>query len=166
MALIPNNVAALLIEQSQNEGIAFRTYMSLHLWANKSGYLGAAQFFHKAWDEELEHEHFFLDLLNDYGDIYPEIRPLPSIKLDPSSLMEAMTIVYDLEVKVAGQLDRLASTAISSGAPLISSALQDMMKGQVDSVSKVADIVAVLRAAGSDPGAILMVDQLLGKMEA
>lgn len=151
----------LIVGHAHLERQANMTYYQFSRWAWKAGYPGACAFFLAESDDELGHFKQFVQFIQEsLGVDMTTGGELVEI-VDPSTLADALNSYLEHEVAVWQSMDRVDKAW--SGNGLVSTFIDQMRIGQVESIAKGRKLLNMVKAAGNDTAALLIVDgQLAG----
>lgn len=150
----------LLQEHADLEAKAENFYKNGANWANRAGWLGSADYCHAEAKNEGKHWKAFIHLIRDVADVMPSTASLPALNTEYGSLKEFFEDVLALELKVEESLEHLAEV----GGKLVTAFCNEFIRGQIETIRTVKDIIRLLVVAADDPCALLVVDKKVKKL--
>jgi len=159
--LLSEECAKYLNYRVQQEEQSARIYLSMSMWLDNNGYLGAAKLWKKYSDEEMGHANFAREYLLAMG-----VQPITP-KLDPpnqtfSGLPEIVQMSFDHEIDVTTQCKSLADHAMSIKDHILYQLALKYLTEQVEEHEKMQNWVDRLTAFGEDNIALRMLDEEMG----
>ena len=135
------------------------TYKHISNHMKNIGRFGAAAFFLKESQSELEHYQRLADFINDMQDV-ADIPSLPGNYGPVTSLEQAFEMYFNKEYNLGEWYDNAFEEC---SEPKISKELFHFVGVQRKSIGEAGDLLATLRQCGDDKGALLIFDQSLSK---
>ncbi len=149
-----------LNKQVAMEEFASRSYLALALWAEETGFEGAAQFFYKQTVEEREHMMKFIKyilevggspVISDYGE------PIPR----PKSFKNLFEIALKHEQAVTKSIHKMVDMAARDKDHPTFNFLQWFVEEQVEEEGQVQAILAKIKLIDEHGGSLYMLDREL-----
>jgi ferritin len=162
MATDMNPILVTMIQdQAARECTAMCTYLSLSLWCKNQGFKWAGKRL-KEWSKDEAHDRDkWLNFLNDYAGILPEVPGCVPMRLMPMSLLDCFDQLLALELTVTENIQILARQADELGEEVVEAFAGDFLKDQIEQVKRIRYVVKVLQFAGDNTSAILHLEHRL-----
>lgn len=147
--MIHDKPAALINEQVGHEFSAFYQYIAVSAWCDAEALPEMARYFARQADEERQHALKMVQFLNDVDRtvVFPQIS-LP--KSDFESVLEAIQLAYDQEVKVTDQIKAIYDAASENNDRVTQNFMQWFLEEQVEEVASMDTLVKITKRAGDD----------------
>jgi ferritin len=145
----------------QQEEYSARIYLSMAMWLDNEGYLGAAKLWRKYSDEEMLHANDARTYLLSMG-VQPITPMLEAPEQSYKGLPEIIKKSYDHEIEVSSQIKELSSYAMSIGDHMLYTLGQTYLKEQVEEHNKMQNWMDRLSAFGEDKLALRFLDEEMG----
>lgn len=141
----------------QQEELSSRIYLSMSMWLNNEGYIGAASLWRKYSNEEMTHADWSRDYLLAMG-VNPETPALTAQNNVYAGLPEIIQLSYDHEIIVTKQIKDMASDALKKGDHMLYELCLHYLKEQVEEHDKTQTWLDKLTAFGQDKVALRLLD--------
>lgn len=152
----------LLNFRIQQEELSSRIYLSMSMWLNNKGYIGAAKLWRKYSDEEMKHADIARDYLLAFG-----VQPLTPALVAPSNNYEGLPQIvkmsYDHEITVSKQCKELAAKAMKEGDFMLYELALSYLKEQVEEHDKMQTWMDRLDTFGTDKILLRELDEEMGE---
>ena len=162
-SLLDKKTKANLTEAIGHELYAHSLYKNLANYMQKVGFFGTREYFLSESEDELKHYQILVDYINDRGDV----ADIPAVQKQadkPTTLMDAFEIVYEAEYELLKFYTKIYEEAEDEMEDCVTSQfLLQFLEIQRKAVGEVKDILALLKIAGSDAGALLLADKQIKK---
>lgn len=160
-SLLKKEVKAALIQAIGHELYAHNLYRSLAAQAQALGYFGAQKYFNDEAVSELGHYQILVDYINDRGDV-AEIPMVEAQKDNIKGLQDAFEVVHETESDLLDFYVKTYESAEDKMKDCVTSQfLLQFIEIQRKSVGEVKDILAMIKIAGNNTAALLMIDKKL-----
>ncbi len=146
----------------QQEEESSRLYLSMSMWLNNEGYMGAAKLWKKYADEELTHADWAREYLLAMG-VTPVVPALSAQPTTFSGLPQIIKDSYEHEITITKQIKVMATTALKDGDHMLYELCLRYLKEQVEEHDKTQTWVDKLSAFGEDKIALRMLDEEMGE---
>lgn len=141
----------------QQEEYSARIYLSMAMWLENEGYLGAAKLWRKYSDEEMLHANDARTYLLSMG-VQPITPMLEAPEQSYKGLPEIIKKSYDHEIEVTTQIKELSTHALSMNDHMLYTLGQTYLKEQVEEHNKMQNWMDRLSAFGEDKLALRFLD--------
>jgi ferritin len=161
--MISENVQAAMNKQAAEESYASSVYLSMALWCDAQGLVGAAAYLNKSSDEEREHMTKFLQYVVDQNGT----ARVPAVKEPPhefDSLPEILKSVLELEMSVASGIHKIVDLAWQEKDFATFDWLKWFVAEQREAEIKARNILDQMAVTGVTGTGLYELDKLLGKM--
>jgi ferritin len=158
--LIDNSCTSHLNYRVQQEEYSGRIYMSMSMWLNNKGYVGAAALWKTYSDEEMKHADIARTYLLSFG-IQPVTPRLDQPKQNFTGLPEIVKLSFDHEIEVSKQIKNMANHALSDGDHMLYELCLAYLKEQVEEHNKMQNWMDQLEAFGTDKVALRLLDTVM-----
>lgn len=139
----------LLQEQVKNEFNASQQYVAVAVWFDENDLPQLARHFYRQALEERNHAMMIVQYLMD-NDVKPQIPAVDEVRNDFGETRELVALALEQEREVTQEIMTLAKTARDEGDYLGEQFLQWFLKEQVEEVSQMSTLLAVVdRAQGN-----------------
>lgn len=128
------------------------------------GLKGFARWLYLQAEEEVEHAMKFFKFLLDRGQPIV-LQEIPAVDPSWASPLEAFRQAHQHEQYISSRIHHLVDLAREVGDKPTEQFLQWFVEEQVEEEALTGEIVARLELAGNDGGALLLLDQEMGKRE-
>lgn len=159
--MIEESCIAYLNYRIEQEEASSRLYLSMSMWLNNEGYMGAASLWKKYSQEEMGHADWARDYLLAMG-----VQPLtPALSLQTQTftgLPQIIQMSYDHEIEVTKQCKELASDALKKGDHMLYSLTQKYLAEQIEEHDKSQTWLDKLNTFGEDKIALRLLDTEMG----
>lgn len=159
--LITKEAIDLLNYRIEQEEYSSRIYLSMSMWLNDKGFIGAASLWKKYSNEEMSHADWARTYLLSFG-----IQPItPALKAPGDNyggLVEIIRQSFDHEITVSKQCKDIASKAMKSGDHILYELALHYLKEQVEEHDKMQTWLDKLEAFGTDKIALRLLDNEMG----
>lgn len=160
--LISQEGISLLNFRIQQEELSSRIYLSMSMWLNNKGYLGAAKLWRKYSDEELKHADIARNYLLSFG-----VQPNTPALSAPSNIYEGLPDIvkqsYNHEILVSKQCKELAAKALKEGDFMLYELALAYLKEQVEEHDKMQTWMDRLETFGTDKVLLRELDEEMGE---
>ena len=160
--LLKDSVLKALKKRIKEEEASARLYESMANWFEYQGYFGTAKQWQEYAREEWDHSQWVYKYLRDMG-VKPEIGDVEAPEENFSSYVEIVKKSYTHEVDIAKSCNELATLCMKESDYLTLPLALKFTKEQVDEIAKIINILDELEAFGTDPKALRLLDDKLGK---
>ncbi|MFY9487964.1 MAG: ferritin [Solirubrobacterales bacterium] len=151
--------------QVKNEFYSANVYLAMVAWFEDQGLSGFATWMRAQYQEELEHGIKIFDFIVDRdGSVVIEAIDAPPLKWD--SPLAAFEAAYENEKAVSMMIDDLYDLAAKENDHATQVMLQWFITEQVEEEASTKAAVDKLRLAGTDGGALFVLDQQFGSRQA
>jgi len=137
-------------------------YLAVSTFAKFAGYLGAEKWLKKQYDEEVEHMEKICDYINEQNRVFT-ISTMPGVTGNFDELLDIFEAALKREKETTSSVNEVRNVAIAEKDQATEVFMQWYVKEQVQEEDMVQDIVSRLKIAGSNPAALLYLDQELGQ---
>lgn len=162
-SLLKPELKAGLIKAIGHELYAHNLYKSLANQMQSLGFFGAQKYFLKESVDELGHYQILADYINDRGDV-AEVPMIDKQSDKAKTLADAFEFSLEAEMDLEKFYVGLYEEAEDKMEDCVTAQfLLQFIEIQRKSVGEVKDILAMLKIAGSDAGALLIIDKKLGE---
>ena len=158
--LIDNSCTSHLNYRVQQEEYSARIYISMSMWLNNKGYVGAAALWKTYSDEEMKHADIARTYLLSFG-IQPVTPRLDQPKQNFTGLPEIVKLSFDHEIEVSKQIKNMANHALSDGDHMLYELCLAYLKEQVEEHNKMQNWMDQLEAFGTDKVALRLLDTVM-----
>jgi ferritin len=141
----------------QQEEYSARIYLSMAMWLENEGYLGAGKLWKKYSDEEMLHANDARTYLLSMG-VQPITPMLEAPSQVYSGLPEIIKKSYEHEIEVTTQIKDLSTHALSINDHMLYTLGQIYLKEQVEEHNKMQNWIDRLSAFGEDKLALRFLD--------
>jgi len=141
----------------QQEEYSARIYLSMAMWLENEGYLGAGKLWKKNSDEEMLHANDARTYLLSMG-VQPITPMLEAPSQVYSGLPEIIKKSYEHEIEVTTQIKDLSTHALSINDHMLYTLGQTYLKEQVEEHNKMQNWIDRLSAFGEDKLALRFLD--------
>lgn len=163
-SLLKPQTKTSLIKAIGHELYAHNLYKSLANQMQSLGFFGAQKYFLKESVDELGHYQILADYINDRGDV-AEVPMIDKQADKAKSLMDAFEYSLEAEMDLEKFYVQFYEDCEEKfGDCVTEQFLLQFIEIQRKSVGEVKDILAMLKIAGSEAGALLIIDKKLGKV--
>lgn len=145
----------------QQEEYSARIYLSMAMWLENEGYLGAGKLWKKYSDEEMLHANDARTYLLSMG-VQPITPMLEAPSQVYSGLPEIIKKSYEHEIEVTTQIKDLSTHALSINDHMLYTLGQTYLKEQVEEHNKMQNWIDRLSAFGEDKLALRFLDEEMG----
>lgn len=153
---------AALNEQIKEELSSAYTYLGMAAYCEASNYPGMAHWLEIQAKEELEHAMRVYRFVNDRGGkVVLKAVPEPSAQYD--SLVALFEKVLEHEQKISGMIHNLYGLAMEQKEYSAIPVLQWFINEQVEEEKSAADVLNMVKMAGTGPQALMLLDRELAK---
>ncbi len=144
----------------QQEEYSSRIYLSMSMWLNNKGYVGAAALWRKYSDEEMAHAEWSRTYLLSFG-IQPVTPRLDQPQQDYSGLPEIIELSYEHEIEVSSQIKKMADESFKMGDHMLYELALRFSKEQVEEHDKMQNWMDQLDSFGTDKLALRLLDNAM-----
>lgn len=159
MANINKKTLDLLNKQVNIEFGNAALYRQLSGAANKLGFLNTEKKLKDQYEDELTHFNKIFEYILD-RDYTPEIKQIAEPAQSASSLNDIFNIALKREQETTDELKKIRQSAINDDDQLTEIFMNELIHEQIEEESKLYDILAMLKAAGSGLGEFMVDAQL------
>lgn len=159
---ISKTLTDLLNYRIEQEEYSSRIYLSMSMWLNDRGFMGASSLWKKYSDEELSHANLAYNFLLDMG-IQPKVPALKEPPQDFDGLPDIIYKSYEHEVEVYNQCNALAKAALSEGNMLLYPLALKLTAEQVEELGKIQTWIDKLETFGTEPMLLRELDEEMGE---
>ncbi len=149
--IIKERVAKAINEQVANELAAFTQYLAIGAYFDRRTLPELKAYFFKQADEERAHALKMIQFLCD-ADYDVGIPPVAEPRSGFRSVEEAVKLSYDQEVRVTEQITAIFNLACDEKDRVSESFLKWFLDEQLEEVSSMDALLAIVRRAGEDAG--------------
>jgi ferritin len=161
-SLLKPKVRELLVKAIEEELYAHNLYQSVANQLQAVGYFGAQKYFLNESTDELRHYNIHVNYFNDRGDCAP-VPAIVAIKDKVSNLLEAFELTYETELALGKLYESLYDEIEDNEDCTTAQFLLQFLEIQRLSVGEAKDYLSMLKIAGDNSSALLMIDKKLGK---
>jgi len=147
----------------QQEELSSRIYLSMSMWLNNEGYMGAAQLWRKYSNEELAHADWAREYLLAMG-VTPDTPMLASQPLTYDGLPDIIKKSFQHEIEITKQIKEAASHAMKKGDHMLYQLFLQYLKEQVEEHDKMQTWVDKLNSFGEDAVALRFLDNEMSQL--
>jgi ferritin len=148
-SLLKQTVVDALNGQVVEEFTASLQYTAIALYFDAETLPQLSHFFHLQATEEHGHAMKLLQYINDAGGL-PIIPATKEVKNQFESVEEAVELALNQELTVTDQINNLVGIAFKENDYLTHQFLQWFVTEQLEEVSSMSDLLAIIRRAGDD----------------
>jgi len=145
----------------QQEDLSSRMYLSMSMWLNNEGYMGAAKLWEAYSKEEATHADWSRTYLLSMG-VTPETAVLEKQPSTYGGLPEIIKASFDHEIVITKQIKDMATDAMKKGDHMLYELCLRYLKEQVEEHDKTQTWVDKLAAFGEDKIALRLLDNEMG----
>ena len=145
----------------QQEDLSSRIYLSMSLWLNNAGYMGAASLWKKYSGEEAAHADWSRDYLLAMG-VQPITAKLDAPQQNFTGLPQIIELSFEHEITITKQIKDLANAAMKKGDHMLYTLTSHYLKEQVEEHDKTQTWMDKLTAFGTDKIALRLLDNEMG----
>jgi ferritin len=146
----------------QQEELSSRIYLSMSMWLNNEGYLGAASLWKKYSAEELVHADWSREYLLGMG-VTPETPALAVQPITYPGLPDIIRASYAHEITITKQIKDMATDALKKTDHMLYELCLHYLKEQQEEHAKIQDWMDRLSAFGEDKLALRELDEEMGE---
>lgn len=155
--LIDPSCVDFLNYRIQQEEYSARIYLSMSMWLNNKGYMGAAGLWRTYSNEEMGHADWARTYLLSFG-----IQPITSSLDQPEQSFEGLPQIiqmsFDHEIEVSQQIKEMADHAVEIKSHMLYELCLRYLKEQVEEHDKMQTWVDKLETFGTDKIALRLLD--------
>jgi ferritin len=159
--LLSDECVKYLNYRIEQEEYSSRIYLSMSMWLNNTGYVGAASLWLKYSKEELAHADWAREYLLAMG-VQPMTPKLEAPEQVYSGLPQIVEMSYSHEIDVTEQCKRLATDALKKADHMLYDLALRYLKEQLEEHDKMQTWIDRLTAFGTDKIALRMLDEEMG----
>ncbi len=163
--MISKQMAKAINEQVNKEIFSSYLYLAMSANAISLGFKGAGVWFKVQFQEELDHALKFYNYLLSQGEVV-EFGAIDKPTVGYKVLMDMYVDTLKHEKLVTKSLNALMDLAVSEKDYATQALLQWYITEQIEEEANDADIIAMIKMAGTSTGTLFMVDKQLGKRGA
>ncbi|ANM29121.1 hypothetical protein ABI59_05190 [Acidobacteria bacterium Mor1] len=152
-------------EQIKNEISSAYLYLAMSTECSARSLNGAAHWLRRQWDEELAHATKLIDYMDERG-VKSEFQSIPAPEFKFEGLLALFEQALAHEQKVTLSINGLMEKAIQEQDHAAQIFLQWFVTEQIEEENSTEEVVEMLRLAGDDGSALLIIDQRLGARTA
>lgn len=159
--LLSEDCLKYLQNRIKQEELSSRVYLSMSMWLNNSGYMGAASLWLKYSKEEMTHADWAREYLLAMGvtPATPELKaPIQKYK----GLPEIIQLSYDHEILITKQCKEMATEAFKKGDHMLYQLTLKYLNEQLEENDKMQTWMDKLEAFGTDRVALRLLDNEMG----
>jgi ferritin len=165
LIMISKQMAKAINEQVNKEIFSSYLYLAMSANAISLGFKGAGVWFKVQFQEELDHALKFYNYLLSQGEVV-EFGAIDKPTVGYKVLMDMYVDTLKHEKLVTKSLNALMDLAVSEKDYATQALLQWYITEQIEEEANDADIIAMIKMAGTSTGTLFMVDKQLGKRGA
>ncbi len=154
-----------LNEQIKNEISSAYLYLSMSTACAARSLNGAAHWLRRQWDEVLSHATKLIDYMDERG-VQSSFHPIPAPNFEFSGLLSLFEQALEHEQQVTLSINGLMEKAIAEQDHAAQIFLSWFVTEQIEEENSTEEVVEMLRLAGDDGSALLIIDQRLGSRTA
>jgi ferritin len=158
-------MTAALNRQAGEEAYASSVYLSMALWCDAQGLMGAARYLAKSSTEEREHMTRFLQYVVDQ-DSQARVPAVAEPPHEFNSLPEILNQVLELEMKVASKIHNLVDLAEAEKDFATYNWLQWFVEEQRNAEIGARNILDRIAVIGTSGTGLYEIDRMLGGLAA
>ncbi len=161
--MISDNMQAAINKQSAQEAYASSVYLSMAMWCDAQGLVGAAKYLSHSSTEEREHMAKFLQYVVDQDS---QAR-VPAVQEPPhefDSLPEILKSVLELEMSVAAGIDKIVELAWQEKDFATFDWLKWFVEEQRNAEIQARNILDRVGVIGTSATGLYEIDKMLEKM--
>ncbi|MFQ5576267.1 MAG: ferritin [Anaerolineae bacterium] len=147
--LIKQSVTDALNKQVVEEFAASAQYLAIALYFDRETLPELTGYFQLQSQEEYGHATKLLQYVNDAG-AHPIVPAIPPLKNDFESVEECIQLALNQELQVTDQINALVALAEKENDFLTRQFLQWFVTEQLEEVSSMSDLLAIVRRAGDN----------------
>lgn len=163
--MISKQMAKAINEQVNKEIFSSYLYLAMSANAISLGFKGAGVWFKVQFQEELDHALKFYNYLLSQGEVV-EFGAIDKPTVGYKALLDMYVDTLKHEKLVTKSLNALMDLAVSEKDYATQALLQWYITEQIEEEANDADIIAMIKMAGTSTGTLFMVDKQLGKRGA
>lgn len=163
-AEIPPTVQQAMNEQVKNELASAYQYLAMAAYLESTSFPGAARWMREQAQEELMHAMRFYDFIADRNGRVT-LQTIEAPRAQFSSILECFEAALENEQRVTSDIIGLHELAVTQKDYVSHSFIQEFLTEQVEEEKNASRIVDMLRMAGTQGHALLMVDQQLAQRQ-
>ncbi|MEI8138882.1 MAG: ferritin [bacterium] len=163
--MISKQMAKAINDQVNKEIFSSYLYLAMSANAISLGFKGAGTWFKVQFQEELEHALKFYNYLLSQGEVV-EFGAIDKPTVGYKALLDMYVDTLKHEKLVTKSLNALMDLAVSEKDYATQALLQWYITEQIEEEANDADIIAMIKMAGTSTGTLFMVDKQLGKRGA
>lgn len=159
--MIPSEVEKALAEQINQELTAAYTYLAMGAWFDRESLDGFAHWMQMQYQEETAHAmRLFRYLLDRGGNL--ELEGIAKPRTEYNSVREVFEKALEQERQNTESINALYGLAGNLNDYATKSHLQWFLDEQVEEEKSIEDVLALLDRAGTDPSALLYLNDKMG----
>jgi len=162
--LITRELERMLNEQINLEFYAAYIYLAMSNWAKENGYDGFALWLRKQYEEEISHANRIIDFVHEIGGCV-ELKPIDAPNANWNSLEEIFAEAYEHEKKVTDSFYNMMKVCREIGDYASEIIVSEFIKEQIEEENSFWTILDKIRKIQNGNGALLILDEKLGKRE-
>jgi ferritin len=151
-----------LNKQIQEEFYASYLYLSMSNWLENNNFRGMAHWMVAQYKEEVTHALKIREILNDRG-MKVNLLPIVQVPVEFKSPLDCFEAALKHEQHVTARFNMLTELAQKVKDHAAEIALQWFVTEQVEEEKNATEAIAMLQMAGTNVGALMMLDSILGK---
>ena len=163
--MISKQMAKAINDQVNKEIFSSYLYLAMSANAISLGFKGAGVWFKVQFQEELDHALKFYNYLLSQGEVV-EFGAIDKPTVGYKALLDMYVDTLKHEKLVTKSLNALMDLAVSEKDYATQALLQWYITEQIEEEANDADIIAMIKMAGTSTGTLFMVDKQLGKRGA
>lgn len=160
--VITPKIVDLLNYRIEQEEYSSRMYLSMSMYLNDKGYVGAAKLWKKYSDEELTHAKLAYDFLLDMG-LQPKVPALSAPPQDFDGLADIIYLSYDHEIEIYRQCSELAKAAMAEGNMMLYPLAIKLTGEQQEELGKLQNWIDRIETFGQEPMLLKELDEEMGE---
>ena len=148
-SLISARCLELLQFRNHEEEKSARLYEDMYMYLKNIGFTNFGNLWHKYAHEELVHADWAREYLLSLG-IQPELRPMPLLKGEYTSLVDIIEKSYQHEIDITEQCKALGKAALEDGDILLYQLAVKYLNEQIEEIDKMQTWMDKLNTFGKD----------------
>lgn len=158
-----SKVESALNDQIQKEEYSSRLYLAMAIWAEVSGYPGAAAFLYEHADEERMHMMKLVHFINDRGG-KTQLKEMEVPPLKYKSVLDVFTQIKEHEEYITESINNLYGITVDERDYTTGNFLQWYITEQIEEESLFNTILDKIQLVGTDKSGMFHIDKELDGM--
>ncbi len=157
-------ITTKLNEQINLEFFSSNTYLQMSAWCSNKGYEGAAAFFLRHADEEMEHMQKLFDYVSETGGL-PLLGKIEAPRTEYATLREVLEVAFEHEKHVTAKINELVEVTFANKDYSTFNFLQWYVAEQHEEETLFGGVIDKFDILGNDGKAIYLIDKELLTLE-